>query len=46
MLELPGGEAPLGLKVTIKNGNPLLCLVNGSERTRVPNVPIAGNNAP
>ncbi|HWK75460.1 MAG TPA: TlpA disulfide reductase family protein [Povalibacter sp.] len=40
-LSLPGGEAPFGLEVASENGNYVLYLSNGSERTRVPNVKVA-----
>lgn len=40
-LKLPGGEAPFGLEVARENEGFVLILVNGAERTRVPNVKIA-----
>lgn len=43
VLELPGGEAPFGLEVTVEDHQHVLYLTNGSERTRVHDVSIAGN---
>lgn len=43
VLELPGGEAPFGLEVAIENKRPVLYLTNGSERTRVTNVKVTGD---
>jgi len=42
-LQLPGGEAPLGLEITRENDRFVLYLVNASERTRVDNVTLANN---
>jgi thiol-disulfide isomerase/thioredoxin len=39
-LTLPGGEAPFGLEVAREEGNYVLYLVNGTERTRVPDVQV------
>ena len=41
VLELPGGEAPFGLDVAQEDGRYVLYLLNGTERTRVPNVTVA-----
>ncbi|HEY5806759.1 MAG TPA: TlpA disulfide reductase family protein [Povalibacter sp.] len=40
-LQLPGGEAPFGMEVTKENGSVVLYLMNGTERTRIPNVAVA-----
>ncbi len=37
-LELPGGPAPIGLEVAREKDGVVLYLMNGAERTRVPNV--------
>lgn len=42
-LQLPGGEAPVGLEVERENDRFVLYLVNDSERTRVDNVTLTGN---
>jgi peroxiredoxin len=42
ILELPGGVAPFGLEVQREETGFVLYLVNGSERTRVPDVAITG----
>lgn len=41
VLELPGGEAPVGLEIAKENAGFVLYLVNDSERTRVDQVKIA-----
>lgn len=41
VLQLPGGEAPFALDVAREDQATVLYLVNGNERTRVPNVQIA-----
>lgn len=38
VLELPGGEAPFGMQVAKEDGRFVLYLLNGTERTRVPDV--------
>ena len=40
VLELPGGEAPVGLDVANEDGRTVLYLSNGSERTRISNVTV------
>ena len=40
VLKLPGGEAPFGLQVARENDRYVLYLINGTERTRVPNVAV------
>ncbi len=40
VLELPGGEAPFGLDVAREDGQTVLYLSNGAERTRVNNVTV------
>src|SRR5688572_8988248 len=42
-LQLPGGEAPMGLEVAKEHGRFVLYLVNDTERTRVDNVTLSGN---
>lgn len=42
-LQLPGGEAPIGLEVAKENDHFVLYLVNDTERTRVDNVTLTGN---
>lgn len=39
-IDLPGGQAPVGLEITSEAGRFVLYLTNGSERTRVPDVQI------
>src|SRR5688572_17486191 len=41
-LQLPGGEAPLGLEVAKERDRFVLYLVNDTERTRVDNVTLSG----
>ena len=43
LLQLPGGAAPFGLQVARENDRYVLYLMNGTERTRVPNVEIQGH---
>lgn len=42
VLQLPGGEAPFGLELSKENERYVLYLSNGTERTRVPNVTVEG----
>ena len=39
-INLPGGQAPVGLEIAEEGGRFVLYLVNGTERTRVPDVQI------
>lgn len=41
VLDLPGGDAPFGLDVARENEGFVLYLINGTERTRVPDVTVA-----
>ena len=41
VLEVPGGDLPFGLEVAREDDTPVLYLVNGAERIRVPDVAVA-----
>jgi thiol-disulfide isomerase/thioredoxin len=41
VLRLPGGDAPFGLEIAQEQQRYVLYLINGAERTRVPNVQVA-----
>jgi thiol-disulfide isomerase/thioredoxin len=43
VLTLPGGELPFGLELETQDGGVRAALLNGSERTRVDEVSVAGN---
>jgi peroxiredoxin len=40
VLQLPGGETPFGLQLAKENDRYVIYLMNGTERTRVPNVQV------
>ncbi len=43
-LQLPGGELPFGLEISRENEATVAWLVNGSERVKVPEVTVAGDD--
>lgn len=42
VLQLPGGEAPVGLEIAQEQGRYVIDLLNSTERTRISNVNVAG----
>jgi len=45
VLQLPGGELPFGMAVSVRDGKPLVTLINGASRVEVDEITIAADEA-